>query len=314
MSRGGDFKADYPNLRIAKIGKATVYSMYFQSVSAVELFLSSNPPVNTEVFVTMKSKTVSADFAGEPLPQAIRYCVGGYEEHYDEFLEMIHSLEVVNRQKELVRRTETSFVGSRPNVPAFIAGAPKTMYRTQRVVEKKSVNVFMNLAYGSKTTEQQIQSRGIITLNLIRLLERNGYIVNFRVFEACSVYNEMFLCEVVLKRPGEKMDPRRCYYPMCGKAFLRRIMTRIKESMPFEENWHQGYGRICDEQLTRRLCQIGDRDLYIGTPQELGIIGDNLFQDADNFMAKLNLSEYMKVPNYSLDSVVKAQKFSSSES
>ena len=275
-----------------------IYDVLFHSVGDIQLFLRTDPDRNREVFQSYTSELESERTAGVPLEQAIDYCLGGYEEKFDQFLQLGQQLENVNKRFVAQKRTETTFVGQRPNVPAYIAGAPKNMYRTVRSEEKKQINVFMNVTYRLNTTPEQIQHRGIISLNMIRMLEQNGYIVNFRLFECCAVHNEVFLCEVVLKKPGENLNPRLCYYPMCGKSFLRRVLARIKESMPFEENWQLGYGNILPEQLIKKLVGIGEDDIYIGSPEELHIAGKNIYQDADAFLKKLNLSDRIVIPTY----------------
>lgn len=283
---------------IKKVQKMTIYGMYFESASAIEMFLRDNPPRNTDVFITNRSETGDMAFAGPKLEDAIRFCVGGYEEDYPLFLELSRQLQSANTAKSAVRIVEPAFVGHRPNVPAYIADAPKCMYRIRRIAQKKVINVVMQVTYDKSTTKNQILYRGILALNLIQLLEMNGYIVKFRLFETSMVYNEVFVCEVVLKDQSEKIEPRKCFYPMCGRGFVRRVLLRIKESIPFEENWHISYGNVVDERAARMLLNISDSDIYIGTPREMGIQGQDMFEDANSFLEKLGLDEQIRVPRY----------------
>lgn len=279
-------------------GKLTYYNLYFESISAVELFLRDNPPRNTEVFATMSSESADESFAGPPLEEAIRYCVGGYDENYPLFLELGERLQSVNTVKTEVRAVEPAVVGHRPNVPAYIAGAPKCMYRNKRIEEKKVINVFMQATYSQGTTEKQILHRGILALNLIKRLEMNGYIVQFRLFETSVLYNEAFICEVALKNQAEKLDARKCFYPMCGKGFVRRVLLRIKESMPFKEKWYPSYGTVAGERIARQFLNISPNDIYIGTPKEIGIKGKDIYADANTFLTNLMLDGQIKVPQY----------------
>ncbi len=285
-------------LEIIESKNLTEYKMYFRSIGEVQSFLLSDPDINSDIFYEQKSKTASEDFAGAPLEQAINYCIGGYSENYDQFLALSKQLEQVNKKSVKVRKTTTSFVGQRPNVPAFIAGAPKNMYRLERTEEKKLKRIWMKVTYEASTTEQQIRNRGIIALNLIKLLEMNNYMVDFRLFEVCSVESEVFRCEVGLKRPGELLFPRLCYYPMCGKAFVRRVLCRIKESMPFKCGWGLSYGVVLNEQYTRMIMDIQDGDIYIGSPSEMNIRGENIYEDADAFLNKIGIGEKIVIPVY----------------
>lgn len=285
-------------LEILDNTKLITYKMYFGSIGEVQTFLLSDPDINTEVFYEQKSKTASEDFAGAPLDYAIKYLIGGYSEKYDQFLELARQLEHINKKNVNVRKTTTSFVGQRPNVPAFVAGAPKNMYRLERTEEKKLIRIWMKVTYEASTTEQQIRNRGIIALNLINLLEMNNYMVDFRIFEVCNVDSEVFRCEIALKQPGQMLLPRLCYYPMCGKSFVRRVLCRIKESIPFNYNWGLSYGLVVNEQITRMLMSFQDNDIYIGSPSEMNIRGINIYEDADAFLDKIGIRDKIVLPVY----------------
>lgn len=288
-------------LNINNLGKLTVYNMKFDSIGEVQLFLSRDPERNSMQFGEYKSETVEEKFAGPPLQQAIENCIRGYEEGYEQFLDFARQLESVNRQYAPGYSVEKSFVGQRPNVPAYVAGAPKTMYRTKRVQQKKAINICMNVTCSSVETEEQIRARGIITLNLIRILEMNNYIVNFRLFEVSKYKSEVFSCEVNLKRPGEKLNSRVCYYPMCGKGFVRRVIARIKESVPFKEYWGVSYGSVVNEENAKLIMNVGENDIYIGTPTEMNVSGLDIYEDADAFLEKLGIGDKVFIPKYVSD-------------
>ena len=132
-------------LTISESKNLTEYKMYFGSIGEVQSFLLGNPDINSEIFYEQKSKTASDSFAGASLDDAIKYCVGGYSENYDQFLSLARQLEQVNKKNVNVRKTVTSFVGQRPNVPAYIAGTPKNMYRLEKSEEKKLVRIWMKV-------------------------------------------------------------------------------------------------------------------------------------------------------------------------
>lgn len=287
-----------PHLKIVKWEHMTIYKMNFKSLSQLHLFLKSDPTVNTNIFYSQKSKVSPAKFAGEPLDVAIDYCVGGYEKDFELFVKLKKDIDRVNVRHVQVRKTHPSVVGSRPNVPAFVAGAPKSMYRMDRVKEKRFITIYMNLAYTGNTTEGQIRNRGILTLNLIKLLENNDYIVNLKVFEACMVGSEVFAASIGLKQPGELLNAKKCYYPLCSKEFLRRVLSRLKESMPFREKWHMSYGQLLNHAHVRTIMEIPKDAIIINAPDEMGIRGIDIYEDADAFWKRLHLSEEIVVPNY----------------
>ena len=293
---------DCPYLTLDKEDGTYIYRATFRSLNQLHLFLSANPTLNTFTFETQKSETFSESFAGEPLDVAIDYCLGGYEKDFSMFIKLKKDIDRVNLRHVPSRRARPSVVGSRPNVPAFVAGAPLSMYRMDRVKSKKLITVYINLAYTHSTTEAQVRNRGILTLNLIKLLENNAYIVNLKVFEICAVHTEIFAASIGLKRPGELLDVKKCYYPLCGKEFLRRVLCRLKESMPFHEKWHMTYGQLVSEELTRKIMNIPDDAILINDPDSMQIQGEDIYADADAFLQKLKLTDKIAVPNYTQES------------
>lgn len=275
-----------------------LYRMTFKSLTEFEVYLKSNPDINKRVFRQQMSLRANEAFAGDPLERAIQYCHGGYQKNFDQFLSLKRLMDSANVAYSHNRKTITSVVGSRPNVPAFIAGAPKTMYRLERVKEKKFIDIYMNLAYSGHTTEQQILNRGILTLNLVNLLESHGLGVNLRVFEACYVAKEVMAVEVVIKKPDEMLNMGKCYYPLCGKEFNRRLMLRVKESMPFNADWGISYGLMLDEQRTRKYLGIDKNKILIMSPSDMGITGKDIYADADAFISRLNLEDIVALPRY----------------
>ncbi len=283
---------------IEKRDDCVIYKMVFNSLYELEKYLRDNPGVNTSVFKSQKSEYLPESFAGECLSRAIEYCHGGYRKGFDKFLELKRKLDEVNKEEFHRRKAIPSFVGSRPNVASFVADVPKSMVRLERVKEREFIDIYMNLVYSGETTDEQILNRGILTLNLISVLENSGMGVNLYAFEASHYYNEVFIAEVKLKKAGDITDIAHCYYPLCGKEFIRRVFVRVKESMPFKEKWDIGYGVSLSETAARDLMRIGDKAYYISTPADMGIKGEDIYEDADAFLKKLNLTDKVRVPRY----------------
>lgn len=275
--------------------EGTIYKLHFNTLNELEMYLSSDPPVNKKSFAEQKSLTLYKEFAGEDLKTAIRYLHGGYTANLQQFVSLKRTLDSRNITKTVGRKTINSFVGGRPNVPAFIADSPKTMRRTERVTEKRFVTINMNLAYPSSTTDAQILNRGIIVLNLISLLENNGIGVKFTIFEMVRNGNEIFDCNIDLKKAGETLDIQKCYFPLCGKEFLRRLLVRVKESTPFRSNWFRGYGSVMPDDTICKLKGLSDKQIFISSPEELGINGKDLFEDANNFFKAIDLERFVNI-------------------
>lgn len=278
--------------------KYKILRVDFHSLTELELYLSGNPKVNQSVFPSQKSIYMPEDFAGAPLEEAIRYCHGGYDNGLELFVKLKKELEGANEKTVNLRHSVPSVVGSRPHVPNFVAGTPKTMFRLDRAKEKKFMDIYINLAYSGATTQEQIRNRGILTLNMINLFEQNNIGVNLYAFEASYLHDEIFIADIQLKKPGQVLNVGKCYYPLCGREFVRRVLVRVKESMPFQEKWGVGYGSVLPEELLRKCMKIGEGKILVQSPLEIGLRGKSIYEDADIFFAHLKLSDEITVPKY----------------
>ena len=307
------------NLRVGLFGPLLVYHLSFPSLRELCEYSDEELPAVKEVMADSGGERAKLAPANGTKSGPVPARQGEPDDGFGKFMQLAGSLEMINRRGVHANVAEPSFVGSRPNVPAYVAGAPKNMYRMARPREKKVVQVFLNLTYSENTTEAQVRNRGILALNLIRILESNDYIVDFRAFEAAVESKAIYLCGVTLKKPGEKLNPGRLYYPLCGYPLLRRTLAQFAESRPqvdpeaagrkvsgeelqellfLNRHWKIFVGRELTEESAAPRGRKAKQRLFLGTPQSLGIQGDNIFRDADSFLRSLKLDGMITVPNY----------------
>lgn len=273
-----------------------IYRMSFNSPGELHMWLSGQPPVNKGVFLRQHSILGDEGFAGADYETALKYCLGGYSEHYGAVMELQRELEKYVPVKIYRRHRQKAFAGSHPNVPAFIADSPKAMFKMERAEEKKFVNIYFNLACPVITPPGAIINRGAAALSLVRVLEGQGMGVNFKVFMAVYSREEIFMFEIVYKSPMEMLSVKKCCYPLCSKEFVRRIIFRVMESVPFENaEWYPHYGEPLTDSQFRSIFGISDNDMVISSPWEMGVTGDNIFTDSRNLLMKLGLEKYIRV-------------------
>ncbi|MBO5424303.1 MAG: hypothetical protein J6A25_02190, partial [Lachnospiraceae bacterium] len=58
------------------------------------------------------------------------------------------------------------------------------------------------------------------------------------------------------------------------------------------------YGQVLSEKQTRIIMDIPEDDILINAPDEMGIKGENIYEDADAFLEKINLSKEIAIPKY----------------
>lgn len=284
------------NLRIYEQKYMKIYRVSFRSPGELHMLLTGEPPVNDRIFLRRHSILGDEGFAGASYEKALEYCLGGYEEHYGAVMELQKELEKYVPVKIYRRHRQKAFAGSHPNVPAFIADSPKAMFKMERAEEKKFVNIYFNLACPLITPPGAIINRGAAALSLVRLLEGQGMGVNFKVFMAVWSRGEIFMFEITYKSPMELLNVKKCCYPLCSKEFVRRIIFRVMESVPFENpDWYPHYGEPLTDDQFRAIFGISDDDMVISSPWEMGVSGDDIYTDAGNLLSRLGLGEYIRV-------------------
>ena len=123
----------------------------------------------------------------------------------------------------------------------------------------------------------------------------------------------------MLKKPGGKLNPESCYYPLCEQLVLRHAVGLLqKMSLRFKPE--ESSGRLSDEKLAELLLlnrqwkislgngsaanaspnkgKPGRRQIFLGTPASLGITGGDIYRDADSFLRSLKLADMITVPKY----------------
>ena len=285
---------EFMNLKVYPYKKMTVYNAAFNSLSDMQMYILSKPKVNDRVFIRQHSITSRPQFPEDTFDNAVDYLIGGYTGNYDLTLKMQKELEKTVPIKNYRRRQVKSMAGSHPNVPAYVAGVPKTMYKLSRAKEKKFITIWFSLAYSANTSEQEVTNRGALTLSLIKLMEEKDMGVDLKVFSSCYSKDEVFNSEIRLKLPSEPINMKKCFYPMCSVMFLRRIVLRVMESMSFhEKNWYPYYGKPLSEEQFRAIFNIPDSDIVISSPQQMGIKGRDINYDSEHFFKKIDLEKYI---------------------
>ena len=286
---------DFMTLRIYPYKQMTVYNASFRSLSDMQMYILSDPEVNRDIFREQHSIIKRPEFPEDTFDNAVRYLIGGYTGDYALTLRMQREFEKTTPVRNFARRQERAVAGSHPNVPAYVAGVPKTMYRLSRLPEKKFVTIWFNLAYPVWTPKQAVTNRGALTLSLIKLFEDNGIGVDLKVFSSCYCNGEVFNSEIHLKSPSEPINMKKCFYPMCSVMFLRRVVMRVMESMSFrEKDWFPNYGQPLTEEQFRLITGIPDTDIVISAPVHMGITGKDISGDSSRFFRKIELEKYIE--------------------
>ena len=271
----------------------TVYNVRFANLTDLYDYLKSNPEVNTRIFSKQSSLKSDTSFYGEPLEKAIEYCIDGYTEGFDNFLESNNELKQANIEISDNRRLVRSFYGGVPLAPLVAAGVPDCMLKYERDTTSTVRNIYFKLGYPWNTSNSAIVNRGLATLFIIQALEERGELINFRAFELSSCSDEIANIEINLKKPGDLfLDVQKCYFPMTGKEFFRRNFFRVLESIPVRNYyWQESYGSACDIDEIKYFYETSSKDLVISFPRDMGVYGNDLYDDTASLIKNLGLQE-----------------------
>lgn len=269
----------------------SIFKYNFSNLTDLYNYLNSNPEINHLIFRTPASLKHDRTFSGVPLETSIQYLKGGYNINFEKFDIATRDIRKLGIEDVDSRKLERSLHGGIYLSHLVAAGVPDCMVRYKRDTEPKHISIYFQLGYPHFTSADAIFNRGIATINLIQSLEDKGYIVDLKVFELSNCEDEYVDITVNLKNPDELLNISKCYYPFVSKEFLRRILFRVLECTPVTSYWGSGYGVAAGTDEIKDFYKLKDRDLIIPPPIEIGMKGNDVFQDTITLFEYLNLED-----------------------
>lgn len=269
----------------------SVFKYKFSNLTDLYNYLITNPTVNKKIFREQASLNNGVSFSGAPLGVAIEYLKGGYKVDFDKFDIATKSIRTFGYEDTDSRKLVRGLHGGTYLSPLVAAGVPDCMIKYERDTSPKHITVYFQLGYPWTTTESQVFNRGIATINLIQSLEDKGYIVDLKVFELSECSDEYLDVTVNVKNIDERLNITKCYYPFVSKEFLRRLLFRVLESAPVEENWSGGYGSSLNSASIRNFYKLKQKDLVIAPPCNMGIDGKDIYRDTISLYENLGLDK-----------------------
>jgi len=285
---------------INKNDNKTIYEYKFYNLTDLYDYLINDPKVNSEIFKKQISKVGNDRVSGIPYEDALEYLKGGYNINFEKFDISLSEFSKLGNETNLSyddlnnRNLERCIHGGVYLSPLVAAGIPDCMVRYKKDTNPKQVTIYFQLAFPYHVTENQAFNRGVATINLIKLLEKKGYIVDLKAIFLLrnELKNEFFNLSINLKQPDEYLNISRCFYPFVSREFVRRIIFRVLESTPVEDKyWGISYGLLVDNDKIREFYKTRKKDLVIPSPSEMELIMKNTYLDTMQMFRYLNLDE-----------------------
>ncbi len=226
--------------------------------------------------------------------QALQICENGWDKNLEQLLFVKRSID----QKLLFPtkriRVGKDIVGYAPSVPDFLNGNPINMYNTMRENVYDNIHIYVDLYSDVNATPSQIYNRGILILALIDALQFKGYSVEVGAFSVLYVNNEILKVYFNLKEGIERLNVKRAYFPLCSSAFVRRLLFRLIEVTPLQNNWALSYGKPVSASTLKRITNFDKNALVIPNVTDLGINGEKIDDDLKSFISSINLDRFVK--------------------
>lgn len=160
------------------------------------------------------------------------------------------------------------YYGSKPNIPAALAGKPKSMRQRQRKPQKvKTVRIVYDQCQNADTSAITLKRSGTAVLCLVYALEKSGYRVKFDLLPfAGQRMNECAISLINLKDFRQPLDLLKLSFPITHSAMFRRFGFTWLETVENLGPFYTGYGHHIDrETLLERLkeAKVLDTNAYL---------------------------------------------------
>lgn len=250
-----------------------------------------NTPINMDVWGSkyLESEDNNYDFRQtHSLQEAKDLCKFGLHEDFDKLIELKFTLEKYIKMSNKKMQQYNFYVGYAPDVKAYLEGNPLSMFNRE-YPKRKHIDIYYNSAVLANVSTDEIFNRGAITLCLTEILENMGFSVGLNVFTMSEWNNQIHYAKFNLKRTGERLNVQKLFFPLCHPSFLRRLVFRLREETPdITFDWTNGYGATTDDYTIRKIIDLKENDIVICQPEEMGVRGYDIIEDANSMFAYIN--------------------------
>lgn len=221
-----------------EIEKFATIDAFVKSLNTREL----NPAFKNKGEVLSKIKGNKDFYKTDTYEESEELLTGGYREG----LSVIQSEKRVNNYGSIKRNIPSvDVVGFAPHVPNAIAGIPQSMVSVKtRNQRSKIVSIIYNNSASCSVMTSQLAVAGRHVLDVVTILERQGYRVNVDILTTACTATQVAMCFVRVKDALRIINPLKLAYILVHPSFFRRQGFRWIETCPkiTDETFSDGYG------------------------------------------------------------------------
>ena len=280
----------------------TIYPIKFVGLKDIYYYLKNNPQINKKVFWVLQSRIINLNTDNktmtyeETLDSLIDDKSISLPKEYIEFSNNLSQMRIINKNN---KENYYTYSGGMPNMRRLLSGNPKYFCRRNKRESQKSIQLNINMAYGSTISSKQAEHLAYFILLIINGLQRNNYEVDVNTIYLTLTEQEIIDINIKLKKNGEKLNVQELYRIISNVDINRRIIFGVIETSDVtHEHWISNYGNPCDKDKIFKVKGLTKNDIYIGSPNEIGITGYDLDYDIMCASKALNLEKYLKVKEF----------------
>ena len=198
------------------------------------------------------SEFSSSDFTmTESYAESVEIMSTGYKEGLDN-LKKCKGTKVNHTGNVRKHIPQAGIVGYAPHVPNAIAVVPQSMITSQKIEQRaKVLTIVYDCGAHSGVAAKKFVKAGRNILDLVMMLELQGYRVRVDIQEAFCTHKEKAICRITVKNHRQPINPLKISYLMLHPSFFRRQGFKWLETVPELTNssFTSGYGRPLYFQL-----------------------------------------------------------------
>lgn len=183
---------------------------------------------------------------------------------------------------------DPAMVGPRVDVPAFLAGAPRTMRaRRTRETNARMVHVYVDVVSSVTLSAKDLLSRGITVLALIENLQRLRYDVDLTLVCSMSSKGGREECMALIPLEAKPLDLSVAGFALAHPSFPRNVIYQVarKECPSHDAYLSPGFLRYRRDppgydKWIRDFLSLEPMDIFI--PLSFG--GDPIFRDPSRWL------------------------------
>lgn len=276
-----------------------IYPIRFDGLQDIYNYLNNNPHINKKVFNVFQSQLnqINSDKKTMTYEEALNSLIDGktisLPEDYIRFSNYLSQMALIEQKTKSKNYT---YGGGMLDMRRLSSGNPKCFFHNNKKETQKSIQLHLNIAYDALVNSKQAEHLAYFILLIINGFQRNNYDVNVNTIYLTILLQEIIDININLKKVGEKLNIHELYKIVSNVDFNRRIIFRIIETVDVKhEYWVSTYGTPCNRDKIFKIKGLSENDLYIASPNELGITGNDKYEDIFCASKSLNIDHFLNI-------------------